>query len=191
MITVRRPGRRHGRKFRIHKSHWIDPFPAIPGTEPEKRLFAALVQRGIFFAFQDDLPELKHGPWLTLARVDFAPDFIIPEYKVILDPFSEFHHSLPDAIARDARKAVIYAALGYKFYHPWSDEVARRGGLAILGDIPELFGKPKVKVKDLPEKWQKAKKFPGYYLGPNLGLGATSVAAANRKRRKPHGLQIR
>lgn len=179
--------RRSGGGFRLHKPRWVDPFPWIPGTEPEKRIFEALVRRGIYFKFQFDLTreELeKSGGLLTPSA--FKPDFIVPEYKVIIDPFSDFHHSLPDARKRDVFKYVLYVrVLGYKFYTPWSSEVIREGGLRIIQGIPEFYGPPTVELKD--PKDIEAKRSPGYRLGPNLGLGANSVAAANKKRARSRG----
>lgn len=188
-LTARRTRRQHVTKFRLHKPRWVDPFPWIPGTEPEKRIFAALVMRRIYFVFQEELPESVKGVYVTLQQRDFIPDFVLPEYKVIIDPFSEFHHSLPDAVRRDAWKFVVYEALGYKFYHPWSDEVIEKGGLGILLEIPELWQSPKFKLTEREDK--VAKLNPGYRIGKHIGAGANSVAAANRKRKRPPVVTLR
>lgn len=209
-LGVRRArGERH---FRLHKPPWVDPFPGIPGTEPEKRVFAALVQRRIFFIFQGQIPELQRGLYVTLAIPGFKPDFILPQYRVIIDPFSPYHHTLPDAIDRDARKFALYTALGYKFYFPWAlgdgvfefsqagvhfkeprhfrqDSIHGRfdGALAMLSAIPELNRPP---VRKLTKHQEALFRKQGYELGPNLGAGANSVAAANRKRAKPHTITL-
>lgn len=216
-LTTRRERRQHRTKFRLHKPKWIDPFPHIPGTEPEKRFFAALVDQRIFFIFQGQIPELTKGLTAQLEIPGYKPDFVIPEYKVIIDPFSPFHHSLPEAVERDARKVMLYTAFGYAYYHPWAIEpgvflldqdhlrrvvrnskrARRRLGrfkLKDVGDfkgikgsagdilrmIPELHSKPRGKLTD---KQKRLKAYPGYELGPYLGAGATSVGAANRRRR--------
>lgn len=121
-LTTRRRRRQHRTKFRLHKPRWIDPFPHIPGTEPEKRFFSALVDQRIFFIFQGQIPELTSGLMAQLEIPGYKPDFVIPEYKVIIDPFSPFHHSLPGAVERDARKVMLYTAFGYVYYHPWAIE---------------------------------------------------------------------
>lgn len=210
-LSVRR--RRGERHFRLHKPEWVDPFSQIPGTEPEKRIFAELVLRlHIFFIFQGQIPELQKGLYVTMAVPGYKPDFILPEYKIIIDPFSPFHHSLPGAAERDARKIALYTALGYKVYHPWADadgvfvfdqgkyNVWRQGkqgpmhgrfqgALAMLMSIPELREPPNF-PKNLTKKQERLKKSPGYELGPFLGAGANSVAAANHKRRKPQPLTL-
>jgi hypothetical protein len=212
-LSTRRNRRKGPVKFRLHKPQWIDPFPHIPGTEPEKRIFAELVNRRIFFIFQGQIPELQQGLYVTLAIPGYKPDFVIPEYKVIIDPFSPFHHSLPDAARRDRAKIALYTAFGYTYYYPWAigpgeflldqrtlaptnnplkprvrNPLTRRGSAAdVISAIPELRGPKKAK---LSKKQQKLARHPGYELGPFLGAGASSVGAANRKRRKPPKLGL-
>jgi len=111
----RRPG-----KFKLLKPHWSDPYPAIPGTEPEKRVFEQLMRLHIYFVFQGDTKDLvEKEKGLLLHNRDFKPDFILPEYRVIIDPFGIYHHTLPDAIKRDFWKGIVYSGAGYSFYHPW------------------------------------------------------------------------
>lgn len=201
-LEVRRRRRAENRKFRLKKPVWLDPYPGIPGTEPEKRLFEALMRRRIYFVFQGDLPEYKDFKKLpTLFVPAFKPDFVLPEYRVILDPFGVFHHSLPEAVKRDAIKSVVYRSLGYAFYHPWWDDrgflledngVFRRVGfdaLAVLDQISELRLGVRAKLTDPADI--AAKVHPGYRLGKNLGAGAGSVALANKKRTKPKRLTLK
>ena len=266
-LGVRRTRSQANRLFRLRKPEWVDPYPFIPGTEPEKRIFEACMRRRLYFIFQGDLPELSHQNTKKLkedlkkleteirhliaqlaklgnqnqrleriikakfkaaqdlqnkiAELDainkagvasaflfqpgFKPDFIFPEYRVILDPFGVFHHSLPEAVKRDALKSAVYRALGYAFYHPWWDEkgflwaegtgsqlVYERIGydaLLLLDRIKELRHGPTKTLTDPLDI--AAKKNPGYRLGPNIGAGANSVAIANRLRTKPKLLTIK
>ena len=181
LISVRRHRRRRRVAFRLHEQHWQDPFPWIPGTEPEKRIFEALVRRGIYFRFQDDFPIEDRYVSALLQTRHFKPDIIVPEWKVIYDPFSEFHHSQPDAIRADAWKSVEYRAKGYEFIHPWSKDVAEKGGDWAVSLSTRITGPPLFKLDAEDQKW---KTLQGYKLGPNLGLGASSVGIANRKRAK-------
>lgn len=223
MALRQRRRRRSGRgRFIVRKAPWVDPFPHIPGTEPEKRIFAALWDRKIFFIFQGQVAELEKGLFVTAKKPYFKPDFVLPEYKVIIDPFSPFHHSLEEAVARDSEKIAMYTALGYRYYHPWAiapgvflfdqnvwirtvkkrtrwgpiyrlkkgqDLTGVKGSAQdVLNAIPELRQKPR---DNLTPRQKKLKQFPGYELGPNLGLGANSVAAANRARAKPKPVTIK
>lgn len=119
-ISTRRRRRQTRGSFRLHKPRWVDPFPQIPGTEPEKRVFAALVQRGIYFVYQGQVPEFEKGsPMYFLAPPNYKPDFVLPEYRLIIDPFGAFHHSTEEAAKRDTGKIARYSAAGYAYYHPW------------------------------------------------------------------------
>lgn len=186
MIRSRRTRRQDGVKWRLKKPEWIDPFPHIPGTRPEKRIFAALVARRIYFIFQGDFLASDSVSPLLQSR-NFKPDFLIPEYKVIVDPFGDFHHSKIEAIESDAIKSVDYEARGYEFVHPWSSEVEAHGGHWVLQQSANLRLPPR---HPLPKsEWPY--RAQGYRLGPNLGLGTKGVAAANRKRAKPKVLKVK
>lgn len=233
-LRVRRRRRQTPGRFKLHKPRWVDPYPHIPGTEPEKRVFAMLVAMNVYFIYQGQVPEFEKGhPMFTLAPPNYKPDFVLPEYKLVIDPFSPFHHSLEEAVERDVRKVVAYSAAGYAYYHPWalangdwswdqyhdSSKSIRLGktrvrlyqgvnanrnqyrGIArkltgrrmntydMLRSIPELVRGPLYKLTDPRDI--AAKQFPGYRLGEYVGAGATSVGAANRKRRRSPLLTIR
>jgi very-short-patch-repair endonuclease len=144
-------------------------------------IFAEALRRKLYFVFQDTLEEWKLGVTAGAQIPSFVPDFVFPQYKVILDPFGDYHHTLPDSVERDMRKAEEYAVLGYHFYHPWASEVEKYGAARLFNFIPEFQISP-------PPIQLPASEFPylvqGYRLGPYVGIGTTSVAAANRKRKK-------
>lgn len=178
-LTRRRRRRRRLTKWRLHKTQWIDPYPWIPGTEPEKRIFAELIKRGLYFVFQDTLEEWKLGITAGAQVPSFVPDFVLPQYRVILDPFGDYHHTLPDSVERDIRKAEEYAVLGYRFYHPWASEVEKHGAAHFLNLVPEVRVYPPPYVLPIREYATLAQ---GYRLGPYVGIGTKSVAAANKAR---------
>lgn len=210
-MALRQRRTRAPRQFRLLKPQWVDPFPGIPGTEPEKRIFEVLVRRRIFFVFQGQVQELLRGLYVTMAIPGYKPDFIIPEYKVIIDPYSPFHHSLPGAAERDREKNALYSALGYTYYYPWAiapgeflldmrplrvvngkprlgKQILRTGGAEdVINAIPELYGP---KRGTLTDKQKRLAQHPGYELGPFLGAGANSVAAANRARARTPKLTL-
>lgn len=192
-LRTRRNRRQGGVKFRIYTPKWQDPYPWIPGTEPEKRTFAALVRHGFYFWFQPErlIPEdyttaaLEQGTLLT--KHDYVPDFVLPEYKVIFDPFGDYHHSLPQQREADGWKMAYYESMGYEFVHDWASIINRNGGEWFLGRSKRIWQAPKYKLSPLD---QARKASVGYFLGPNLGLGSKSVAISNKKRavRKTLGL---
>jgi hypothetical protein len=261
-LRVRRERRKTPGEFRLHKPKWQDPFPQIPGTEPEKRIFAALVERGIYFRYQADAPQ-EVVTANKMVRIAYVPDFALPEYKVVIDPFSPFHHSLPQAVDRDALKVARFTAAGWEYYHPWAypdgmfsldqsqhtlllgerkwnttkvvrdrqwdravekaiAQVRKKGykgkikrpkpryvkivtphvkpivRAALGGDLqedpslvsatellfrlPYIAQGPRFRLTDPVDI--EAKRNRGYFIGTHVGLGATSVGAANRKRRR-------
>jgi hypothetical protein len=219
-IQVRRHRRQAPGKYRIRHSHWFDPYPGIAGTEPEKRIFEQLRKLGIYFIFQGQIPEfsLKDFRFRNLAPPVYKPDFVIPEYKVILDPFGPFAHSGIDKAPHDVNKIAVYNIVGYAYYHMWalpngyfewsqgtehvntdfrhfrrfrtvrSPRSTKVTTLEMLGMIPELHGGPKFPLLDPRDI--KAKPY-GYRIGEFLGAGANSVAAANHKRKKQKMLTIK
>ncbi len=220
VLRTRRWRRQSVGKFKLRAPEWVDPYPWIDGTEPEKRVFAALMNRHVFFIYQGQIPEFEvGGRWWFARPVSFKPDFVLPEYKLIIDPFSPFHHSLADAAARDRQKIAMYSAAGYAYYHPWAlapgiwswdqrhDIVNRKenskyrgidrkvaagrefGTHDMLGMIPELLMGARYPLIDPRDR--KAKISPGYRIGQFVGAGANSVAAANHKRKRPPLLSVR
>lgn len=164
-LKRRRERSKAPRKFRLHKPQWEDPYPWIPGTEPEKRIFAALRRRNIYFRFQCDAP-VEVGA-KVLQPIAYVPDFALPEYKVIIDPFSPFHHSQEDQAAKDATKIALFLAAGWEYYHPW----AMDNGRFYFNQPPHMIGKWSRggwtrQVKTLAQYKRDWKKNPntGYYL---------------------------
>lgn len=198
-FRVRRERRSGVGKWKLKKLVWVDPFPWIPGTHPEKLLFAALYRRGIYFRFQGDFPKADKKVFPILQDRDFKPDFIVPEYKIIFDPYGDFAHSQPRSFGQmgkdgkwvpgaDVWKQVYYESKGYEFIHVWTSDLERFGADWMLEQSERLRHPPKFRLTDPIDI---AAKPVGYFLGPNLGLGANSTAIANHLRAKPHHLSVR
>lgn len=179
LIGVRRKRRKDGVKFRLIASRWTDPYPDIPGTVPEKMIFAELVLRGIYFIFQGEFPKRDVAVQVTADDPGFKPDFIVPEWKVIFDPFGDYHHSTEEGRIRDTRKMIFYEATDYEFLHPWSSDVEKYGPSWVISLSKRLAGPPMFTL-DAEDQAHKAAR--GYRLGVNLGAGAGGVGAANRAR---------
>jgi len=185
---ARRIHRAGPRRFLLRKPKWVDPFPQIPGTVPEKMIFAALVKRGIYFVFHGTPDDFANSDLLTI----YAPtlhdfDFLLPEYRVVIDPYSEFHHAQADAVRRDTLRATVLYASGWAYYHPWAHEV-EDDVEGVINSIVELRRPP---VATLSEKDRQAKAENGYRLGAALGTGAFSVGIANRMRRRAPTIGLR
>jgi len=187
-ISVRRKRRPEPAKFRLHKAEWVDPFPLALGTSPEKRIFAELVRRRIYFIFQGDWPVADRNISVLAQARFFKPDFIVPEWKVIYDPFSEFHHTQPDALKSDFYKQQDYEGKGYEFVHSWSLDVDEKGGHWAVDQSVRIHGAPLQPLKDAEDIYWK--RVQGYRIGPNVGLGASSVGIANKRRKRYPSLAL-
>jgi G:T-mismatch repair DNA endonuclease (very short patch repair protein) len=105
-----------------HLSGFVDPFPDIPGTLPEKILYAALVKRNIPFEFQESvrarIPEIK-------LDNTYRPDFILPDAKIIIEVQGAYWHSMPGRIDSDSFRAAVLQYLGYKVLFWWDYDILR------------------------------------------------------------------
>lgn len=141
---TRKPLATTERQERIKKSRryrlgvWIDPYPSVPGTKPEKIVFAALMARKIPFVYQ-----AYHR--VQIANIDdwFRPDFVIPGAKIILEVDGFYWHSQPDQIEEDALRRALYQASGYKVISWWDFEIEARIDelMASVDEFRPLLGK--------------------------------------------------
>jgi len=77
---------RKNKRFAVTKREWIDPFPEIDGSKPEKMVYAALASRMIPFYFKKDIGDIPETPEIETAR----PDFLFPDIMlaiVVISPF--------------------------------------------------------------------------------------------------------
>ena len=73
------------------RSHW-DPTSEIPGTGPEKEVYNYLVKLGIRFEFQYHMLDL---PSTAFPEDIWIPDFILPDYNVMIEVYGYYWHSVP------------------------------------------------------------------------------------------------
>lgn len=99
---------------------WIDPFPEMHGTVPEKMVYAELTRMGIPFLFLNDIrfqiPEIDFDQW-------YQADFVIPSLKLIIEVQGAYWHSKPATIDADAYKFAIYQTTGYKALAWWDFDI--------------------------------------------------------------------
>jgi G:T-mismatch repair DNA endonuclease (very short patch repair protein) len=123
------------RQWRIHDVLWQDPVPWVWGSLPEKLVFAWLWQKGVPFRFQDNFPDCPD----TLTVEDFRPDFVLPQFKVIIEVQGEYWHSMPEQAEKDAYKFAVYEYMGWKCYWMWETEILT--DLAtLMSTVTELNG---------------------------------------------------
>ncbi|CAB4155589.1 hypothetical protein UFOVP667_12 [uncultured Caudovirales phage] len=107
---------------------WVDPFPTVHGTLPEKMVYAELSFRGIQFYFLNDFR-------YTIPEIDFSQeyqtDFVIPDLKLIIEVQGAYWHSKPGTIEADAFKFAVYQITGWRTLAWWDFD--------ILANLPLLF----------------------------------------------------
>jgi len=126
---------------RTDEPGWTDYFPEFPGTRVEKIVFKALVDLGITFYFGAYWGDM---PFTTDFEERYRPDFILPEYRIVIEVFGAYWHSLESSYKRDSVRASMFEAAGYKFIILWDYEVLNNP-FAILDTIPELVN-PAIKT---------------------------------------------
>lgn len=99
---------------------WVDPFPSVGGTLPEKMVYAALSFRGIPFWTQNEvnfaIPEIGFNK-------DYRPDFVLPTLRIIIEVQGSFWHSKPKTIEDDAFKFAIYEQTGWRVLAWWDYDI--------------------------------------------------------------------
>ena len=114
---------------------FIDPYPHIMGTLPEKKVYAYLMQNGIAFNYQTYLhtviPEIGFDKW-------YRPDFIIPSLKIIIEVQGAYWHSTPEAQKDDAFKQAIFEYLGWKVLTWWDYEIEYKSVAELATEDPRL-----------------------------------------------------
>lgn len=114
---------------------FIDYWSEIPGTIPEKIVFAELVRRQINFYFSWYFGNMTITPYIYER---YRPDFYLPDYKIIIEVFGAYWHTRPGMYEHDLVKAITYTAAGYTFY-VLSDIAVLNNVIEAINDaIPEL-----------------------------------------------------
>lgn len=99
-------------------------------------VFSELALRGVSFFFGPywgDMP-FTQG-WGNYER--YRPDFILPEYRIIIEVYGHYWHTQTGSLRRDTTRAMMYTAAGYKYYYLWESAIFA-GATEALNLIPEL-----------------------------------------------------
>lgn len=118
---------------RTDQPGWTDYYPDFPGTKIEKIVFKALVDLGITFyfgAYWGDMP-------FTEKEERYRPDFILPDYRIVIEVFGAYWHTMEGSYERDATRAALFEAAGYRFVILWDYDILANPYM-ILDTIPEL-----------------------------------------------------
>lgn len=107
---------------------WVDPFPDVRGTLPEKIVYAALSARNIAFQMTTDLR--FQFPDLDFDKT-YNADFVLTDLKVIIEVQGAYWHSKPATLEADAFKFAVYQTGGWRPLAWWDYD--------ILANVDKLF----------------------------------------------------
>ena len=174
---------------------FIDYWPAVPATIPEKMVFAELVRRQVSFYFSWYFGDLRITPDV---KERYRPDFYLPDYGIIIEVYGVYWHTRPGQYKHDVIRAFYLTASGYKVYILTDQQVLMspseavdtipelrspiiRGNQIIIGDRP--FN-PTAAIAARLSKWPR--KFSARYRGrPKTGIGPSWPGGAKPLRPKP------
>ena len=135
----------------FERTHF-DRTSEIPGTGPEKLIYNYLIKIGIRFEFQYHMLDL---PSTAFPEDIWIPDFILPDYNVLIEVYGYYWHSIPKRREGDQLKKVYWLNSGYTIYEhgvPMYPEGGMSSGKAVIWwdweiyqDLDILFN------RDLPE----------------------------------------
>ena len=174
-------------KFRLWKQTWIDPFPEVPGTVPEKMVYAQLKFRRIEFVFQalGFPPEQPTGPHFRPNLGEIRPDFLIPSVRAVIEVQGTYFHTQPDAEAHDLDKLAEYHAWGWYVYWIFDTDITVAPARAVE-NCEEAGGFGPTLGALLPKATTGDSTAPGATTAD-----ANAVAAANRARARPKSPELR
>ena len=109
--------RRRRLKVGVRAAYYTDPAPpefidywaSVPATYPEKLVFAELARRGVSFYFSYLFGDI---PFTPDKEERYRPDFILPDYKVIIEVAGAYWHTRPGMWEYDIVKLGLYEAAG-------------------------------------------------------------------------------
>lgn len=121
--------------IRVRSAGFIDPFPEVHGTLPEKMVYAEFSRRGIPFLFLNDID-------FAIPEIDFQKtyqaDFVIPSIKTIIEVQGAYWHSKPEALEADAFKLAVYESTGWKALAWWDYDILEDLS-ALIYAAPEIL----------------------------------------------------
>jgi len=156
-----------------NRFEWQDPFPEIHGTSIEKMIYARLILMGVNFIYQGNLTVAI--PELNIFK-DYRPDFMLPDVKIVIDPFGSYWHSSPQAVEADSYKFALFQAMGWKVVVWWDYDIETNLD-ALFASVPELnrYTAPRVMYKgtNLPRNVNQVDDLKG-------------LRTMNSRKRKPY-----
>lgn len=182
-------GRGGRNRQRFPRIEFINPYPHM--SEPEAMVHLELERREVPFTWRYFDGE---SLGITFTMPDFAPEFTLREYKIVILIIGEFWGELPGIMDKNALATAILESEGWKV--AWFFEMDIRAGVSALvdRDLPELKapafkGKPRDNpfgIPDLMKRRREQLRGQGLRRAKFESKGSERVAG-RRKRRASSG----
>jgi hypothetical protein len=117
---------------------FIDYGIRVPGTLPEKMVYNVLEKKNVGFYFGyyfGDIP-------FTSDEEHYRPDFILPDYNIIIEVVGVYWHSREGSFSRDYQRALWLIAAGWNLVTVLDEDILRNAYAAIENAIPSLIHPP-------------------------------------------------
>lgn len=121
----------------LRTNKFIDYYAYVPGTLPEKIIFNILAHAGISFYFA---PFMGDVPFTKDVVEHFRPDFVLPDYRIIIEIQGQYWHSREGSFDRDYQRAMWFTAMGFKVLTVYDQDVLNNPWKA-LSDLGILYEK--------------------------------------------------
>jgi G:T-mismatch repair DNA endonuclease (very short patch repair protein) len=107
----------------------------VPATRPEAMVWWMLDKLNVPFLFQYDYPDSLY----TEAVENYRPDFMLPDYKILIEVYGSYWHMVPGQIKSDRLKEAIYMMDGWKVCIWWDWEIEDGVFKLFVRDLYELL----------------------------------------------------
>lgn len=122
-----------------HPPEFLDNFPDVIGTMPEKLVFNWLAARHINFYFT---PYFGDIPFTQDVHERYRPDFILPDYNIILEVIGTYWHSRLGSYEHDYTRAGLLEASGWHLITIFDLDVVQDVESSIVEAVPILLNPP-------------------------------------------------
>jgi len=114
---------------------FIDYWPEVPATLPEKVLFSILAEIPVNFYFSyhwGDFP-------FTERRERVRPDFILPDYHIVIEVTGVYWHTREGMFEHDAWRSALFIAAGWRIRSVPDTALLENPYKALEEHVPELM----------------------------------------------------
>lgn len=118
-------------------------------SEPEAMVHLELERRGVPFSWRYFDGE---SPSLSFLMPDYAPEFTLREYKVVILIIGIFWGTLPGIIDRNALAQALLESEGWKVVTLFEQDIRNGVGTLFDAEMPQLKN-PTIRGKPRPNPW--------------------------------------